>query len=499
MVLHVDVDKLIKGTIIETNRVEYKSSWNPEKVLHTMCAFANDYEDTYGGYIVIGISEIDGVPDQVIGVDDSEVSRIEKELFNICNLIEPRYVPGFHVEKYQGKTIIVIWAYSDTARPFKCPVKVQTSERNTSERAYYIRRMSHTVRANTREEKILISKAGQYAFDEEINPNSSASDIERDLIIEYLNRVGSKIADKNMSTADLLDSLRLVAGPPEMRRAVNVALLMFSSDPEVFFPGCRIELVEKSFADGTNMVETIFTGPVDSQIRRVLQTIKNGDIKQQIFKVDGQAEAVKIWNYPYEALEEAIVNAVYHKDFLVREPVVITVTQNTIEIVTYPGLDPSISDEAIEDVDFRSFHTRNRRLGDFLKELDLVENRNTGIPKIRNELIKNGSPMLEYNTDRDRTYLEVVFHSHPSFVKDVESTATVVDYLDVPMNALIISMLRNNGCMTTGQISKQLGYSKVTGPVRKTIQSLMDEGQIEYLFPDNPRDPRQKICLKRDR
>ncbi len=402
------------------------------------------------------------------------------------------------MERYQGKTIIVIWAYSDTARPFKCPVKVQASERNTSERAYYIRRMSHTVRANPREEKILISKAGQYAFDEEINPNSSASDIERDLIIEYLNRVGSKIADRNMSTADLLDSLRLVAGPPEMRRAVNVALLMFSSDPEIFFPGCRIELVEKPFADGTNMTETIFTGLVDSQIRRVLQTIRNGDIKQQIFKVDGQAEAVKNWNYPYEALEEAIVNAVYHKDFLVREPVVITVTQNTIEIVTYPGLDPSISDKAIEDVDFRSFHTRNRRLGDFLRELDLVENRNTGIPKIRNELIKNGSPMPEYNTDRDRTYLEVMFHTHPSFIKDAEPSEIMVERQDVPIETVIISLLKYNGRMTTGQISTQLGYSKITGPVRRAIQLLMDEGRVGYLYPDNPRDPRQRICLKED-
>lgn len=497
MVLHVDIDKLIKGTIVETNRVEYKAGWNPEKILHTMCAFANDYEDTYGGYIVIGVSETDGVPDKILGVEDSEVPRIEEELFRLCNLIEPRYVPGFYAERYSDKTIIVIWAYSDTARPFKCPVKVQSTDRNLSERVYYIRRMSHTVRANPREEKILISKSREYGFDEEINPNSPPSDIERDLIMEYLNRVGSRIPKDNMGTEDLLDSLRLVSGPPEMRCAINVALLMFSSDPERFFPGCRIELVEKPRADGSNMTETIFRGPVDSQIRRVLQTISNGDIKQKIFKVDGQAEAVKIWNYPYEALEEAIVNAVYHKDFLVREPVVITVTPNTIEIVTYPGLDPSISDKAIEEIDFKSFHTRNRRLGDFLKELNLVENRNTGIPKIRAALTDNGSPMPEYNTDRGRTYLEVVFHIHPSFVETDSDHADDVRSNGAPLETIIVSMLKNGGCMTTGQISKKLGYSKITGPVRKAIQTLMDEGTVEYLYPDNPRDPRQKICLRK--
>ena len=90
MVLHVDVKKLVEGSIIETNRVEYKTSWNPQKVLHTICAFANDYEETYGGYIVIGVSETNGIPDTVVGVEESEIPRIEAEFFNICNLIEPR-------------------------------------------------------------------------------------------------------------------------------------------------------------------------------------------------------------------------------------------------------------------------------------------------------------------------------------------------------------------------------------------------------------------------
>ena len=49
MVLHVDVRKLVEGSIIETNRIEYRTSGNPQKVLHTICTFANDYEETYGG------------------------------------------------------------------------------------------------------------------------------------------------------------------------------------------------------------------------------------------------------------------------------------------------------------------------------------------------------------------------------------------------------------------------------------------------------------------
>lgn len=205
-----------------------------------------------------------------------------------------------------------------------------------------------------------------------------------------------------------------------------------------------------------------------------------------------QTEARRVWNYPFEAVEEAVVNAVYHKDFRVREPVVITVTPDTLEIVTYPGLDPEIPDDDVRRLDFRSHFTRNRRLGDFLKELRLVEERNTGIPTIREALSRNGSPMPEYRMDRDRTFLEVVFPVHPEFREQ-----SCKDSLDqsVSMDDRILGILKDEGCRSTGDIARALGYSRITGPVRRTILSMLDDGRVVYLYPDNPRDPRQRICL----
>ena len=52
----------------------------------------------------------------------------------------------------------------------------------------------------------------------------------------------------------------------------------------------------------------------------------------------------------------------------------------------------------------KSRRYRNRRLGDFLKELELSEGRATGIPTIQEELRKNGSPRAVIKTDEDRTY-----------------------------------------------------------------------------------------------
>ena len=58
----IDIGMLNEDTVVETNRIEYKECWNPEKVAHTICAFADDYENVDGGYIVIGVREVDWIP-----------------------------------------------------------------------------------------------------------------------------------------------------------------------------------------------------------------------------------------------------------------------------------------------------------------------------------------------------------------------------------------------------------------------------------------------------
>lgn len=181
--------------------------------------------------------------------------------------------------------------------------------------------------------------------------------------MEYLNPAGLEIKDRDVEKGELLDSLNLVAGP--LLKPVNVALVMFSDEPERFIPGCRIELVEKLSTDGAGPSTTVFGGPVDSQLRRVLQTIGNGVVKRRISKVGWQPEAIRFWNYPHEVLKEAIVNAVCYKDFSVGRPVEITVTPQEVRIATYPYLGPSVSGNGAEGVGPGSFNIRNRRLAIF--------------------------------------------------------------------------------------------------------------------------------------
>jgi ATP-dependent DNA helicase RecG len=87
-------------------------------------------------------------------------------------------------------------------------------------------------------------------------------------------------------------------------------------------------------------------------------------------------------------------------------------------VISYPGIDRSIPDEVIRKGErFRSRYYRNRRLGSFLKELDLCEGHCTGIPTIQEELKKIGSPRATFETDEFRRALTVEIPIQPDFYR----------------------------------------------------------------------------------
>ena len=69
--LPINIDDLLHRRTVESEHIEYKASWNPETVLHTLCAFANDFHNLGGGYVVIGVAEENGSPEPLFETDDA--------------------------------------------------------------------------------------------------------------------------------------------------------------------------------------------------------------------------------------------------------------------------------------------------------------------------------------------------------------------------------------------------------------------------------------------
>lgn len=508
MALPISINELIENRIVENTRLEYKTDWNPEPIIHSITAFANDIDNLGGGYIVIGIKEENGMPVLPIsGINKSSIDAIQKDLLNKCNLIEPRYLPVVESTTYYGKDIIVIWVPGGDDRPYKCPVKLNSEESSQkSERAYYIRKMSNTIRANTREERELISLTRDVPFDDRINPHANVEDLRSSLISEFLHTVGSQLYSSSLTRPvnAIATDMRLVRGPSEYRKPVNVGLMFFNERPDNFFPYSQIEVVIKPDPTGLNMRERIFRGPLDKQLRDALQYIQNSIIEEYVTKLPDKAEAVRLYNWPYRAVEEALSNAIYHRSYQIHEPITVTVTPEKMEILSLPGPDSSITDKDLSKGILVSSRYRNRRIGDFLKELKMVEGRNTGVPLIISAMKQNGSDAPQFKTDANRTYFLVVLPIHPVFIRESDTKETIVSPERVKhkrrnreelYHMIVVALNQNEFSMR--ELASQLGYVKLTDSIRSIVKELLDNGEAELLYPNSSYfHPKQKIKLR---
>jgi len=103
---------------------------------------------------------------------------------------------------------------------------------------------------------------------------------------------------------------------------------MFAEHPEKFIPGSYIELIRfntKEAEASDDFIEKTFTGPIWKQVQDALDYINTNVIEEKVVKLQGQAESERFFNYPYNALEEALVNAVFHKSYREQEPVEIRI------------------------------------------------------------------------------------------------------------------------------------------------------------------------------
>lgn len=427
MALAINIEDLLNKQKIESNRIEFKKGWNPASIYHSICAFANDLDDIGGGYIIIGVDTDDktGMAIRPVeGVPMDKIDGILQEMVGYNNRMAPYYLPRTSVEDVDGKQVVVIWCPAGSYRPYSVPANV--TAKGTKE-YFYIRSGTSSIEARGEVLVELRELANRIPFDERGNSDILLEDISLVLLRDYLVKVGSKLADEVIKAPlpTILDQMELYTGPKENRLLRNVTAMMFCENPCKFFPYTQIDVVtfpNGKMNDPNNFTEVTFKGSVTQMIKQTMDYIKSHVLKEHVRKVSGIQEAERFWNYPYDAIEEAVVNSVYHRDFLQHEPIEITIEPNGISILNCPGPDRSISKEEIEKGNMlKSRRYRNRRLGDFLKELDLTEGRSTGVPTIQSKLAENGSPRAVFETTDDRLTFLVTIPIHEGCTESSET------------------------------------------------------------------------------
>jgi ATP-dependent DNA helicase RecG len=215
-------------------------------------------------------------------------------------------------------------------------------------------------------------------------------------------------------------------------------------------------------------------------------------LTEKVIKVPGQAEALRIWNYPYEAVEEIVANAFYHRSYEDQNPIEISVYPDKLVVLSFPGPLPPVDKEALKDRKILSRNYRNRRIGDFLKELDLTEGRGTGFPIIYRKMEQNGSPTPVFETDDKHTHFLAVLPVHPDFqkVEPEDAPQANMPKLETPRALEILEFCKEP--KSRKEIMDMLGVYNNTIHFDKYLKPLLTEKLLLLTIPDKPNSSKQQ-------
>ena len=502
MALAINIADLLNKQKIESNRIEFKKGWNPASIYHSVCAFANDFDDLGGGYILVGVDSDDAgmAIRPVEGVPIEKIDGILQDMVGYNNKLSPYYMPRTSVEEVDGRQVLVIWCPAGINRPYSVPENV--TAKSGSKEYFYIRSGTSSIIAKGEVLTELRELASRVPFDERGNPDIKVEDISTLLLREYLVKVNSKLTNDlyTKPLEDTLEQMDLFVGPSENRMLRNVAAMMFCENPCKFFKRTQVEIVffpEGRLKNPNSLYEgPVITGSVTQIIDRTLEYLNRMLVMQTVIKPKDDNHSQKFFTYPYQALEESVTNSLYHRDYREWEPVVITVEPQGITIQNVGGPDRSISKADIERGELLiSKRYRNRRLGEYLKELDLTEGRSTGIPTIQNELKENGSPRAIVMTDEDRTFFRITIPCHEAagnIIADIASKdnsqkgsqkssqkGSQKGSQKDAKSQMIIDMIRQNPDVTTSEMADKIGISRRS--IAKITNKLQAEGVILHV------------------
>jgi len=473
--LYLSAEQIIGGVTIESQRLEYKEGWNPEDIIHTITAFANDFHNEGGGYIIIGVEENDGIPIRPVkGLIKNQLDGYQKQYLNLINSIRPNYTPSLSVEAVDGANIIIIKCYQGDSRPYDCPVSLSKKK---SRREYYIRKAANSVIAKSSTDRARLESFRNFRpFDERLCYNCNVNDLDINIIKAYLESIKSPLLEDTDIMSDkykLLECLDLTCHPKESLAVKNAAILMFSENPHKIFPSAKIDIIHFNDDSGKDFVETTFFGPIHKLIEKTLNYLKSRLLETQVSKSLETGRSTRYDNYPYIALREVIANAFYHQGYDQHRNPEMQIFSDRIEVVNYPAPLPPVNNNQLQNDRVSARDYRNVKIGELLKDYGLTEKKATGFPTIRKALRSNSSPEPFFEMDdNDRTYFKATIYIHQDFLV-IKEPNLVVDILSDNQQQII------ELCLDIGIKKVEIQTALPDLKLDSELKSMIEYGYIE--------------------
>ena len=296
--------------MLEQQNIEYKSIWKDE-YLRWICGFAN----AQGGTLVIGKDD----SGNVVGVKNAK--KLLEDLPNKITTILGIVADVNLYETEQGDFIEII-------------VEPQPNPVNYKGEYHYRSGATKQELKGAALDKFLLKKQGRH-WDSVPVPNVTVADLKPETFDFFRKRgVKSKRLDEDSLTDSnelLLENLQL----KENNYLKRAAVLLFHPKPEKFVTGAFIKIGYFE-SDSDLIFQDEVHGNLFEQVEKTMELLFTKYIKA-IISYEGKFR-VENYEYPYDAVREAIHNAVAHKDYTGGTPIQISVYKDKIMIWNYGQL-----------------------------------------------------------------------------------------------------------------------------------------------------------------
>ena len=352
----------------ETAEVEFKESFDREAV-ETAGAFAN----TRGGTIYVGVSR-KGAP---LGIEVGP-ETLSDWSNQVSQSTDPRVIPDIETREVGGKMIATVVVRESPLKPVsvkgRCYRRVSTSNR---------------VMTPAEISEMHLQSTGS-SWDLQPAPGKTLHDIDPDKVRNYTrlaNAAGRKRIPEAESFERVLRKLELV----KEHRPTWAAVLLFGKRPQS--PLMQAVVHCGLFKQESRVIDDrMIDGSLIDQVEEALKFIqKNTNVE---FVITGKPARDEIWDYPLEALREALINAVCHRDYTVPSNTDIRILDDRLEIWSPGGLPFGITLPEL----FKPHKSvlRNRGIASMLYVIGWIEKWGSGIDKIRRLCRSEKKPEPEY-------------------------------------------------------------------------------------------------------
>jgi len=454
--------------------VEVKSArgGTPQRLYKSLSAFANR---TGGGVLLFGLNEKGNF--EIVGVGDAH--RLQEEIGHVASHeMEPALRPDFTVEEIDGKTVVGVEISEVPTARKPCCYKSAGLQKGS-----YIRVGNTNRQMSDYEIFGYVSSRSQPTFDEEPVRDASLDDLDPaklDAYLADLRRARPRAVSLEGPREEALTRLDVVQRVEGVPRPTLAGLLLFGKYPQEFEAQLVITYLQfygttetektprgERFLDNRKFEGTV-PEMVTEAVHCVLAAMRKSSLIEGLYRRD-------IPEYPEEAVREAIINAIAHRDysgFARGSYVQVRMFADRLEVQSPGGLYGTVTEENLEV----EHSTRNRVLMRLLEDIHLVENRGSGI-KAMLEAMRTAN-LEPPRFDDKRSSFWVTFRNHT--LMSPLAITWLNQFSRLTLNdrqRLALVYLRHNERMANNDYQRLNHVDSLTAG--RELRGLVQEGLVE--------------------